>query len=238
MLTCNHLVTDNAEDADADQFSKCAGSVDYPWSEETTTPAHPNFSNVVNDPVRTARDVSCTQNHDANAGASQHDESSSAADNSIHVAGNEPLTQDQAGSTDAGERDEAPSTVDDPDQIAGIEPRTQDNTDAGRRERSQSAARDPTHTLGDTSRAQGQDANAGASQRNDISEQSSHTLQTEPSGDNERADNAEQKVGPSGEPVCAVGDDKKDLSQFLARHYFDCIAGTSTGGYVNLSRLT
>jgi hypothetical protein len=159
------------------QFSECTSSVDYPWSEERTRPAQLDSSNVVKDPVCTAGDVTRTQDQDASAGANQHDESPSAADNSTHVAGNEPRTQHQAGSADAGDRDEVPNTVDDPDGIAGVEPRTQDNTDAGRRERSRSAARDPTHTVGDASRAQGQDASAGASQRNDISEQSSHTLQ-------------------------------------------------------------
>jgi hypothetical protein len=128
----------------------------------------------------------------------------------------------------------------DPDQVAGDTLLIRNSADAGQRDRSLSAVNDAVHTAVGTSSVEGQDAGAGASQGHEVSEQSSATLQTAPLVENETnqtADDIEPRNGPSDDATSIASDDERDLSEYFARHYFDCIAGTSTGGYVNHSRL-
>jgi len=175
---------------------------------------------------------SLVQGQNVTAGASQRDGSSTPVDAPIPVASNDSRTPDPDASAGASRQGESSSAINDPIQIANDNSR-RPSAGVGQHDGSLSVVTELVHTAGDAARPTGLIASAGASQRNDTSEPSSDTLHDVSIGGNESANGAERKLGPSDEANPVTDDDKddsRDLSQFLARHYVDCIAGTSTGG--------
>lgn len=251
----NNLKNVANADTKANQFLACSSSTDYPWSDGNTGLVIPEIQGVNGSSSQLSGKTPEVQDQDASAGASAHNDRGSqgseppepaldkapmgtqGAQNSDHSKAARDLSRRTPHTSPARDRDGIASSSRHRDALLQsgeyLETPSDDveAADLGHREL-EPPKKTPSHVSdpGDIPAAQDQVTGAAMETHRSSPGHSSNTLKSADNGvlNGELGDQNPGRSTEATDPIDQITD--QDLRRFLVHHYFDYVAGTSTGG--------